>query len=84
MLRIRTRRKLKNFNGGNEKMKKPIGTNKNFVYHDKIGFDLGKNNHLNSNFNKNKEFEMKRNENKFIKEFKQNFSLDEKKTLFTK
>ena len=69
---------------GNEKMKKPIGTNKNFVYHDKIKFDLGKNNHLNDSFNKNKEFEMKRNENKFIKEFKQNFSLDEKKTLFTK
>ena len=69
---------------GNEKMKKPIGNNKNFVYHDKIKFDLGKNNHLNDSFNKNKEFPRIRSENKYIKQFKQNFSLDEKKVLFTK
>ena len=62
----------------NEKMKKPIGINKNFVFHDKIKFDLGKNNHLNS-FNL-----IKKNENKFIKEFKRNFSLNVKKDLFTK
>ena len=72
------RKELNGCLNGNEKMRKPIGSNKNFVYHDKIKFDLGKNNHLNdATF-------MKRNENKYIKEFKQNFSLNEKKALFTK
>ena len=50
----------------------------------KLNFDLGKNNHLNDSFNKNKEFPKIRSENKYIKQFKQNFSLDEKKVLFTK
>ena len=72
------RKELNGVLNRNEKMKKPIGTNKNFVFHDKIKFDLGKNNHLNTSINP-----FKRNENKYIKEFKQNFSLNEKKPLFS-
>lgn len=72
------RKELNGILNGNEKMKKPIGKNKNFVFHNKIKFDLGKNNHLDT-FIKSK-----RNENKYIKEFKQNFSLNEKNALFTK
>ena len=73
------RKELNSCLNGNEKMKKPIGTNKNFVYHDKIKFDLGKNNQLNSTIN-----QMSRKENKYIKEFRENFSLNDKKSLFIK
>ena len=73
------RKELNSCLSGNEKMKKPIGTNKNFVYHDKIKFDLGKNNQLNSTIN-----QMSRKENKCRKEFRENFSLNEKKSLFIK
>ena len=73
------RKELNTCLNGNEKMKKPIGTNKNFVYHDKIKFDLGKNNQLNSTIN-----QMSRKENKYIKEFRENFSLNDKKSLFIK
>ena len=73
------RKELNTCLNGNEKMKKHIGTNKNFVFHDKIKFDLGKNNQINSTFNP-----MSRKENKYIKEFRENFSLNEKKSLFTK
>ena len=73
------RKELNSCLNGNKKMKKPIGNNKNFVFHDKIKFDLGKNNQINSTFNL-----MSRKENKYIKEFRENFSLNEKKSLFTK
>ena len=66
---------------GNEKMRKPIGTNKNFVFHKKIKFDLGRNNHL-INSNKRKEYSLEKKENTFIKKFRDNFSLDEKKPIF--
>lgn len=73
------RKELNECLNGNEKLKKPIGVNKNFVFHDKIKFDMGKDNQLNSTFNP-----FTRNENKYIKEFRKNFSLNEKKALFTK
>ena len=73
------RKELNSCLNGNKKMKKPIGNNKNFVFHDKIKFDLGKNNQINSTFNL-----MSRKENKYIKDFRENFSLNEKKSLFTK
>ena len=69
---------------GNEKLRKPLNKNKYFVFHDKINFDLGKDNHLNNTFIKPNKYPMNRNENTFIKVFKQNFSLDEKKKLFPK
>ncbi len=58
----------------NEKLIKPIGTNKNFVFHDKIKFDMGKNNYLHDNINHKKEYSLERKENKFIKEFRETFS----------
>ena len=58
----------------NEKLIKPIGTNKNFVFHDKIKFDMGKNNYLHDNINRKKEYSLERKENKFIKEFRETFS----------
>ena len=73
------RKELNECLNGNEKLKKPIGVNKNFVFHDKIKFDLGKNNEINSTFN-----HMSRKENKYITDFKRNFSLNEKRSLFTK
>ena len=69
---------------GNEKLRKPLNKNKYFVFHDKINFDLGKDNHLNNTFIKPNKYPMNRNENIFINVFKQNFSLDEKKNLFPK
>ena len=65
---------------GNEKLKKPLGTNKNFVYNGKIKFDMSKNNYLNSTFNKRPNFGLKRTENKYIKDYRRNFSLKEKKS----
>ena len=63
---------------------KPIGTNKNFVFNGKIKFDFSKNNHLNSTFNKKANYGVKRNENKYIREFRSNFSINEKKKIFEK
>ena len=69
---------------GNEKIKKPIGRKRVFVFHNKIKFDFGKDNHLNNTFNKINNYPINRNEKKFISIFKKNFSLDEKKILFPK
>ena len=78
------RNELNSCFNGNEKIKKPIKSNRNFVFHNEIKFDLGKNNHLNNSFNKKDELPINRNENEYIKLFKQNFSLNEKKPLFEK
>ena len=75
-------KELNNCFKGNEKYKKPIGTNKNFVFNGKIKFDLSKNNHLNSTFNKKANYGVKRNENKYIREFRSKFSINEKKKNF--
>ena len=77
-------KELNNCFKGNEKYVKPIGTNKNFVFNGKIKFDLSKNNHLNSTFNKKANYGVKRNENKYIREFRSNFSINEKKKIFEK
>jgi len=72
----------------NQKMKKPIGSNKNFVFHDKIKFDLAKNNHIYDTYNGRIVYDDKtknknnKKENKIIKDFKRNFSLNEKRPLF--
>ena len=78
------RNELNSCFNGNEKIKKPIKSNKNFVFHNEIKFDLGKNNHLNNSFNEKDKLPINKNENKYIRLFKQNFSLNEKKPLFEK
>lgn len=78
------RKELNTCFNGNDKIKKPMKSNKNFVFHDKIKFDFGKNNTINNTFNRKDEFPINKNENKYIQQFKENFSLSEKKPLFTK
>lgn len=42
---------------------------------------MSKNNYLNSTFNKKPNFGVKRTENKYIKDYRRNFSLKEKKSI---
>ena len=69
---------------GNEKLKKSVGTNKNFVFHGKIKFDLSRNNYLNNSINRKFDKGLIRNKNEYIKEFRRNFSETGKKLILSK
>lgn len=85
------RNELNSCFNSNEKMKRSVRNNRKFVFHNKIRFDFGKNNHLDNTYNFNmtrepnsfnklmktkKKDEMNNNVNKFFEQFKKKFSLN--------
>ncbi len=93
------RNELNSCFNGNEKMRKPIKSNKKFVFHDKIKFDFGKNNHLSNTFSgnfmprnileqskstkNNKQFNHFMNDNIYDNQIKRNSKINEKENLQT-